>query len=106
MEGKNIVAVSVKDHKNLYEKNELRVLKDYTIFLIRGEGQKAPEEGEFEDIVVTDCNDGQCIRSAIKDHLDTEDIGNHLLVFYGKTCHRSMLPPLTDTRSCSVQKIT
>ena len=32
MEGKNIVAVSVKDHKNLYEKNELRVLKDYTIF--------------------------------------------------------------------------
>lgn len=84
-------------------KNELRVLKDYTIFLIRGEGQKAPEEGEFEDIVVTDCNDGQCIRSAIKDHLDTEDIGNHLLVFMEKTCHRSMLPPLTDTRSCSVK---
>lgn len=39
--GKNIVAVSVKDYKNLYEKNELRVLKDYTIFLIRGEGTKS-----------------------------------------------------------------
>ena len=94
MEGKNIVAVSVKDYKNLYEKNELRVLKDYTIFLIRGEGQKAPEEGEFEDIVVTDCNDGQCIRSAIKDHLDTEDIGNHLLVFYGKNLPQINAAPI------------
>lgn len=94
MEGKNIVAVSVKDYKNLYEKNELRVLKDYTIFLIRGEGQKAPEEGEFEDIVVTDCNDGQCIRSAIKDHLDTEDIGNHFLVFYGKNLPQINAAPI------------
>lgn len=39
-------------------------------------------------------SDSFSIRSAIKDHLDTEDIGNHLLVFYGKNLPQINAAPI------------